>query len=72
MGAALPAMTKELPNGDIFMFAIANFIGPDNESVEVTGVAPDEVVVLNQARLRTEKDPDLKTAVDWILTENSR
>ena len=72
MGAALPAMTKELPNGDVFMFAIANFIGPDNESVEVTGVVPDQPVVLDQARLRAEKDPDLKTALDWILKENSR
>ena len=72
MGAALPAHTMKLPNGDVFMHAVANFIGPDEESVEETGVVPDQFVILTRENLMNEKDPDLKTAVDWILENPSR
>ena len=72
MGAALPAHTMKLPNGDVFMHAVANFIGPDEESVEETGVVPDQFVTLTRENLMNEKDPDLKTAVDWILENPSR
>ena len=71
MGAALPAHTAKLPNGDVFMYAVANFIGPAGESLEGTGVVPDEHVVLTQDRLADEKDPDLKAATTWILKHQS-
>jgi carboxyl-terminal processing protease len=67
MGAALPSHTAQLPNGDVFMYAVANFIGPAGTSIEGTGVVPDEHVILTQERLASEWDPDLKAATTWIL-----
>lgn len=66
MGAALPAHTVVLPSGDVFMFAVANFIGPGGKSIETMGVVPDETVVLTRERLAEEWDPDLKAATSWI------
>ena len=71
MGAALPAHTLRLPSGDVFMYAVANFIGPAGESIESVGVVPDEHVQLTRDRLATEHDPDLKAASDWILSQQS-
>ncbi len=65
-GAALPAHLTELPNGDTFMFAIADFIGPAGHSIEGTGVIPDMAVPLDRARLLAEDDPDLAAAARWI------
>ena len=66
MGAALPAQTEKLPNGDVFMFAIANFTGPAGTSIEGTGVVPDHPITLTQSSLEAQWDPDLRAAVDWI------
>lgn len=65
-GAALPAHLATLPNGDTFMFAIADFIGPAGHSIEGTGVVPDLAVPVDRARLLAETDPDLATAARWI------
>ena len=67
MGAALPAHTQKLPNGDVFMFAVADFIGPAGKTIEGTGVVPNTHVELTRTRLQEEWDPDLKSAVDWIV-----
>jgi C-terminal processing protease CtpA/Prc len=71
MGAALPAHTQKLPNGDVFMFAVADFIGPAGKTIEGTGVVPNTHVELTRTRLQEEWDPDLKSAVDWIIQEPS-
>jgi carboxyl-terminal processing protease len=65
-GAALPAHLTPLPNGDTFMYAIADFIGPAGHSIEGTGVIPDITVPLERERLLAEGDPDLATAARWI------
>ena len=65
-GAALPAHLTPLPNGDTFMFAIADFIGPAGHSIEGTGVIPDIAVPLDRERLLAEGDPDLAAAARWI------
>ncbi len=72
MGAALPAHTQKLPNGDVFMFAVADFIGPAGKTIEGTGVVPNTHVELTRTRLQEEWDPDLKSAVDWIIHEPSK
>jgi carboxyl-terminal processing protease len=71
MGAALPAYTERLPNGDVFMFAVANFTGPAGTSIEGTGVVPDHPVMLTHTILETQWDPDLRAAVDWIDSTNT-
>ncbi len=66
-GAALPALVIKLPNGDRFMYAMANFTGPAGTSIEGGGVKPDLEVALTRDELLEVGDPDLATAVDWIL-----
>ena len=66
-GAALPALVINLPNGDRFMYAMANFTGPEGESIEGGGVKPDLEVALTRDELLEVGDPDLATAVEWIL-----
>lgn len=68
-GAALPAQFTELPNGDSFMFAVADFIGPAGTSIEGTGVIPDIEVPIDRQRLLSEGDPDIATATRWIVSE---
>ena len=68
-GAALPALVINLPNDDRFMFAMANFTGPGGESIEGGGVKPDLEVALTRDELLEVGDPDLATAVEWILDE---
>ena len=70
-GAALPATLIKLPNGDTFMYAMANFIGPEGTSIEGGGVKPDIDVTLTRTTLLETGDPDLSVAVEWILTEDS-
>ena len=66
-GAALPALVINLPNGDRFMYAMANFTGPEGRSIEGGGVKPDLEVALTRDELLEVGDPDLATAVEWIL-----
>jgi len=66
-GAALPALVIKLPNGDRFMYAMANFTGPEGESIEGGGVKPDLEVALTRDELLEVGDPDLATAVEWVL-----
>ena len=68
-GAALPALVINLPNRDRFMFAMANFTGPEGKSIEGGGVKPDLEVALTRDELLEVGDPDLATAVEWILDE---
>ena len=68
-GAALPALVINLPNGDRFMYAMANFTGPAGTSIEGGGVKPDLEVALTRDELLEVGDPDLATAVEWILDE---
>ncbi len=51
------------------MFAMANFTGPGGESIEGGGVKPDLEVALTRDELLEVGDPDLATAVEWILDE---
>ncbi len=66
-GAALPAHWSELPNGDTFLYAIADFIGPAGESIEGSGVVPDRLVTIQRERLLAEGDPELAEATRLIL-----
>ena len=70
-GAALPATLIKLPNGDTFMYAMANFIGPKGTSIEGVGVKPDTEVTLTRDALLETGDPDLAVAVEWILEEDA-
>lgn len=68
-GAALPSQMNELPNGDVLLHAIADFILPTGVSVEGTGVVPDTPVVLTREDLAGGHDPVLEAAIAWIISQ---
>jgi carboxyl-terminal processing protease len=65
-GQALPAMATRLPNGDVLMHVIADFVAADGSRIEGTGVRPDELVPLNRADLSAGRDAPLSAALLWI------
>jgi len=65
-GQALPAMATRLPNGDILMHVIADFVTPDGTRLEGQGVIPDEIVPLRLAELRARRDAPLDAALRWV------
>jgi len=68
-GAALPAQVIRLPNGDGFMYAIANYISTGGKALEGKGVIPDVEVPLRRAALLKGKDAVLDAAVEWIQSQ---
>lgn len=65
-GAALPALTRRLPSGDVLVHAIADFTGPRGTRFEGVGVVPDVVAPPTRAALLAGGDPALDAALRWI------
>ncbi len=68
-GAALPSMIERLPNGDLFQYAMANYISEGGETLEGKGVIPDTIVRTSQQQLLSGKDPVLDTAIKWVYAQ---
>ena len=66
MGQALPAVTRRLPDGDVLMYAVGDFVTSTGQRLEGDGVVPNEPVVLSPASLVGGHDPVLERALDWI------
>jgi carboxyl-terminal processing protease len=66
MGQALPAQFRELPNGDVLMYAFGDFVTADGTRLEGRGVIPDEAVPLTRADLLAGRDRTLEAALAWI------
>ena len=66
MGQALPALTKRLPNGDVLMYAVGDFVTGAGRSLEGQGVVPDEIVLLSRSALAAGQDADLMAALRWV------
>jgi carboxyl-terminal processing protease len=66
MGQALPALTKRLPNGDVLMYAVGDFVTGAGRSLEGQGVVPDEIVLLSRSALAAGQDADLMAALRWL------
>lgn len=65
-GGVLPALTHTLPNGDVLMHAIGEFVTAKGERLEGRGVIPDEAVTLTRADLLAGRDAALLAALRWI------
>ena len=65
MGQALPAATRSLPNGDVFMYAVGDFVTSTGRRLEGEGVVPDEVVPLDPGALAAGRDAEWH-ALRWI------
>ena len=68
MGQALPAVTKRLPSGDVFMYALGDFTTSNGRSLEGAGVIPDVAIPLLPRQLLAGRDPDLEAALAWFDT----
>ena len=69
MGAALPAVIQELPNGDFLMHAMADLERPGGDRVEGEGVEPDVEVPHTRERLRQGRDEPMEAALRWIAEQ---
>lgn len=66
MGQAMPAVTKQLPNGDVLLYAIGNYITSTGRSLEGPGVVPDVEIPLSPKALAAGRDPVLDAALAWF------
>lgn len=66
IGAVLPARTSALPNGDVLLHAMADFVTADGTRLEGRGVVPDEEVPLRREDLVAGEDAQLEAALRWL------
>ncbi len=66
MGQALPASTHTLPNGDVLLHAMGDFVTSTGKHLEGGGVVPDEIVPLSIPALAAGRDGALEAALSWI------
>jgi carboxyl-terminal processing protease len=65
-GMALPAHAIELPNGDVLMHAVADFVTGKGTRLEGRGVIPDEAALPSREALLAGSDAALDAATRWI------
>jgi carboxyl-terminal processing protease len=66
MGQALPALFDRLPNGDVLIHALGDFVTASGTRLEGRGVIPDEQVPLTRDDLAAGRDRTLLAALTWI------
>ena len=66
LGQALPASTRRLPNGDLLMYVVGDFVTATGRRLEGEGVVPDQVVPLSLQALRAGRDATLEAALRWF------
>jgi carboxyl-terminal processing protease len=71
MGQALPAMFDTLPNGDVLIHAMGDFVTADGTRLEGRGVVPDEAVAATRSDLLAGRDPVLAAALAWVDRQKS-
>lgn len=70
--AALPAVVERMPNGDLLMRAVADFVRPSGERVEGRPVVPDSLHPLTREGLLAGRDDPREAALAWIVSELER
>ena len=70
-GAALPSLIEQLPNGDGFQYAFADYVSAGGETLEGRGVTPHVIVEPDRQSLLAGGDPARDAAVAWILAETT-
>ena len=71
-GAALPATTHNLKNGDVLLHAIGDFRTPSGSLVEGIGVSQQIGTPPTRADYTSSPDCELRDALQWIAHERSR
>jgi carboxyl-terminal processing protease len=72
LGEALPALTKRLPNGDVLMYAVGNFVTSSGRALEGEGVLPDEPVALSIEALSAGRDAAMDRALQWVDRQSGK
>ena len=67
-GMALPAQATTLPNGDVLLHAVADFVTSKGTRLEGRGVLPDETAAPTRDALLHGNDAALTAASQWIKT----
>lgn len=67
LGESLPSLFKRLPSGDLFQFAVGDYLTPEGFRIEKQGVIPDELTAPTQKDLEAGMDVTLQAAKSWIL-----
>ena len=65
-GEALPGQFTTLPNGDVLLYATADFVSAGGKTLEGVGVIPDVEVHPTRQALLQGRDLVLEAAVAWI------
>ncbi|MEM7612096.1 MAG: S41 family peptidase [Pseudomonadota bacterium] len=68
-GMALPAQMLPLANGDVLMYAFADYHDGQGRRVEGVGVVPDQLIEPSVDALTNAEDAELDAAVSWLLQE---
>lgn len=68
-GIVLPATIDVLPNGDLLLHAVADFVAADGTRLEGRGVIPDRQIASTRREGLDGRDPVLEAAVRWIEDE---
>lgn len=71
-GQALPATLRRLPNQDVLMYAVADFVTKHGVRLDGRGVVPNEVTPLRRADLLAGRDVALAAAIRWVRAELPR
>ena len=71
-GAALPATTHNLKNGDVLLHAIGDFRTPSGNLVEGIGVSQQIGTPPTRVDYTSSPDCELRDALQWISHERSR
>jgi carboxyl-terminal processing protease len=69
-GGALPAMLRELPNGDVLEYAIGDFVTATGDRIEGRGVTPDQRITPTRDALAAGSDIVLDAAVRWAASRD--
>jgi carboxyl-terminal processing protease len=67
-GMAQVGNLLELPNGDLFMYVLADYQSVQGVRLEGHGVEPDVVIHPTRTMLLEGRDPVLSAALDWLTT----
>jgi carboxyl-terminal processing protease len=66
MGQALPAATRQLPDGDVLLYVVGDFTTSTGQRLEGAGVVPDVEVPLTRSGLVANRDDPTIAALQWI------
>jgi carboxyl-terminal processing protease len=69
-GEALPGQIARLPNGDVFLYATANYVSAHGTVLEGVGVTPDIEVRHTREALLAGRDLVREAAIEWIRSQH--